>query len=134
MPISASQLAYPLLVALALKSLFLRRGFPYAEHLIFALHLLAFIMLSLVATWPVYVVNGIGVQVTLDVSAPRYFLVTAATMLWTIAYLVLALRRAYSVSWPGAIARGAVVYLTYLIASMIFMYGLLAVAIRFSGR
>ncbi|MBA2431076.1 MAG: hypothetical protein H0V56_03055 [Chthoniobacterales bacterium] len=48
--------------------------------------------------------------------------------------LTLALRRAYAVSWPGAIARGAVVYLTYLIASMIFMYGLLAVAIRFSGR
>lgn len=44
--ISMSQLVYPLLIALALKILFARRGHLFAEHLIFALHALAFVFLS----------------------------------------------------------------------------------------
>ena len=40
--ISMSQVVYPLFVALTLKLLFRRRGLYFAEHLIFALHVLAF--------------------------------------------------------------------------------------------
>jgi Protein of unknown function (DUF3667) len=44
--ISMSQVVYPLFVGLALKLLFLRRGLYFAEHLIFALHVLAFMFFS----------------------------------------------------------------------------------------
>ena len=118
--ISMSQLAYPLFVALGLKLLFRRRGLYFAEHLIFALHMLAFLFLSFVILWPFYLlvvardVNGM-VQY-----AGLYFGITAASLIWTGTYLLLAIRRAYDERWIPALVKGSVVLLIYFATSVVF--------------
>ena len=57
--ISMSQVIYPLFVALALMLLFRRRGPYFAEHLIFALHVLAFTFLISALLWPAFALFGL---------------------------------------------------------------------------
>ncbi|HSH39640.1 MAG TPA: hypothetical protein VK993_12740 [Chthoniobacterales bacterium] len=128
--ISWSQLVYPLVVALALKLLFLRRGFYLAEHLIFALHVLAFTFLSIVLLWPGYFVFGIQPKAATGASVERYLMITALSVIWTAAYLTLALRRAYDDSWAVALLNGLVIFVIYLSASLICTSAGLVVAIR----
>ena len=130
--ISMSQVIYPLFVALALKVLLRRRGLYFAEHLIFALHLLAFMFLSLSVLWPLFALFGF--ETSIETFTPAYVLITAGSIAWTAVYLLLAMRRAYAERWLPAIIKSAAVYLTYFLTSMFFMYAALAIAIALTSR
>jgi hypothetical protein len=130
--ISMSQVVYPLFVGLALKLLFLRRGLYFAEHLIFALHVLAFMFFSFALAWPLFLL--FGVRTPLGQYSPGYLLITFASLTWLIIYLVLALRRAYGESWIAAILKSAVVFLTYMVTSIFFISAILWLAIALTRR
>ena len=116
--LSMSQVAYPLFVAVALKLLFRRRGLYFAEHLIFALHLLAFTFLTSSLAWPFYAL--FGVQASVESLTAASVVITAGSIGWTVVYLVLAMRRAYAERWRPALIKSGVVYLTYFLVSMFF--------------
>lgn len=124
--ISMSQVIYPLFVALALKLLFRRRSLYFAEHLIFALHLLAFTFLSLALLWPVFALFG------LQPSTATYALITAGQVVWTVVYVLLAMRRAYAERWLPTVIKSAIVFLTYFLTTMFFFYAVLGLAIAFT--
>jgi len=128
--ISLSQLVYPLFVALALKLLLLRRGLYFAEHLIFALHVLAFMFLSFSLLWPFYVL--FGVEYSIEHFTVWAALLTAGSIAWTAVYLLLALRCAYAEPWLPTVIKSAVVFFVYVITSMFFLYAALALAIAFT--
>lgn len=123
---SASQLIYPLFVALTLKLLLRRRGLYFAEHLIFALHVLAFLFFSYVAVWPLLLV--FGMQITIVRMSTAFLVISIASFVWLIVYLVLAMRRAYGEPWFSAILKGSLVFLTYMVTSMCFTFVTLALA------
>ena len=125
--LSASQVVYPLFVALALKLLYRRRGMYFAEHLVFAFHVVAFVFLSSCLVWPLYFVFGL--KQPLAQSAPLYLLFTAATLVWTALYLIFALRRAYAERWLPSVTKAAVVFLTYFVTSILFLLATLGLAI-----
>ena len=115
--ISMSQLAYPLVVALALKLLFLRRQLYFAEHLIFALHVLAFVYLAFAILWPLYFLAVSPAQNSGNPLSPAYVASTAAGFLWMLVYLVVALRRAYGDNWLRASIYATLVFAVYFVAS-----------------
>ena len=124
--ISISQFAYPLVVALALKLMLRRRRLSFSEHLIFVLHVLAFIFLSRSLLWPF--------RVLLGVQTLSYTIVATVALAWAPAYLLLALRRAYAEPWLPAVIKSAVLFLTYFATSNLFVVGSLALAIALTGR
>ena len=128
--ISWSQLLYPLVVALALKLLFWRTGRYFAEHLIFALHLLVFMLFATLLMWPLYFVLRLGDPSAPSLSSPVYVAITAVSSIWLVAYLILALRRTYDAGWAAAAVKGAVVFAAYFLASMICMVGAVILAMR----
>lgn len=130
--ISMSQVVYPLFLALALKLLFRRRRLYFAEHLIFALHVLAFLFLSSAALWPLFVLFGIHASVAQY--STTFLVLTAASLAWVGVYLILAIRRAYSESWVAAILKGTVVFLTYNVTAILFMLGLFLLAVSITRR
>ncbi|HYJ04659.1 MAG TPA: DUF3667 domain-containing protein [Chthoniobacterales bacterium] len=130
--ISMTQVIYPLFVALGLMLLLRRRRFYFAEHLIFALHLLAFVFLSLSLLWPVYALFRL--QTSPEIFTPSYILFTVGSIAWTAVYLLLAMRRAYAEPWLPTVIKSAVVYLTYFLTSMIFMSATLALAVALTRR
>jgi len=130
--ISMSQVVYPLFVAFALKLLLRRRGLYFAEHLIFALHVLAFMFLSFSVLWPLFVLFGI--QASVDQYSPAYLAITAGSLVWMTIYLVLALRRAYAEPWLPAVVKSFLVFITYIVTSMAFMSATLALAIAITRR
>lgn len=117
-----SQFVDPLLAALALKLIFRRRRLYFAEHLIFALHVLAFISLSYLVTWPFDVLFGIQ-------TSPGTIL-TAVSLAWAAVYSVLALRRAYAESWLAAVIKGFTIYFLIGIASVLVWVAALVLAIK----
>lgn len=125
--LSMSQVAYPLFVALALKLLFHRRRLYFAEHLIFALHLLAFTFLTSSLAWPFYAL--FGVQASVESLTTASVGITAGSIGWTVVYLVLAMRRAYAERWLPALIKSGVVYLTYSLTLMFFLSAALALAV-----
>lgn len=130
--ISMSQVFYPLFVALVLKLLLYRRRLYFAEHLIFALHVLAFMFLSFAVTWPLFVLFGI--QSSLREYTPAFLMLSVASFAWMGVYLVLAMRRAYAEGWLAAIIKSFLVFTTYLVTSMAFMSATLAIAIAITRR
>jgi hypothetical protein len=88
-------LLVPLLAAL-LKLLYVRGHRLYAEHFVFALHVQSFAFLAGVAA---VLVVGLGVG--------RFLL------LWTLVYLLWAMKRAYGQGWPKTIAKCAVLVVVY---------------------
>jgi len=128
--ISMSQVIYPLFVALALKFLFRRRGLYFAEHLIFALHLLAFSFLTTALLWPAYALFGL--RTSTETFTAASVVITAGSVVWTGVYLILAMRRAYAERWVPAIIKSAVGFLTYFVTSMFFIYAVLGLAIALS--
>lgn len=125
--ISMSQVAYPLFVALALKLLFRRRGLYFAEHLIFALHLLAFTFLTSSLLWPLLALFAL--QTSIETIMTVSIVITAGSNVWTVGYLVLAMRRAYAERWFPVVIKSSVVYLTYLLVSMSFLFAAYELAI-----
>lgn len=90
------------LFALGLRTLHWGRGFTYAEHLIFALHLHAFVFLVAAAALLLPPLPG--------------GLVLPAVVLWTIAYAFIALRRVFRRGRLGAAATLAIVLPAYMVA------------------
>jgi hypothetical protein len=125
--LSMSQIVYPLFVALTLKLLLRRRGLYFAEHLIFALHILAFMLLSFAMQWPLLVLFGI--QSSAGHYTAAYICISVIALIWMMAYAVFALRRAYEQAWLAAIIKSAVILLTYLLTSMLFMSAGFALAV-----
>lgn len=125
--LSMSQVAYPLFVALALKLLFRRRRLYFAEHLIFALHLLAFTFLTSSLAWPLYAL--FGVQASVESLTTPSVVITAGSIAWTVVYLVLAMQRAYAERWLPALIKSGVVYLTYFLVSMSFLFAAFGLAV-----
>lgn len=124
--ISISQFAYPLVLALALKLMLRRQRLYFAEHLIFALHVLAFIFLSSALLWPFKVLVGMESLVCT--------ILRTVVWAWMSVYLVLALRCAYAEPWFPAIIKSAILYLIYA-AMLVFVFvGSLAAAIARTGR
>ena len=117
-------------MALALKLLFRRRGLYFAEHLILALHVLAFSFFTTALLWPVYAVFGL--RTSTEPFTAASVLITAGSILWTGVYLLLAMRRLYAERWLAAVIKSAVVFLTYSLASMFFIFGVLWLAIAFT--
>ena len=117
--LSMSQVLYPLAVALALQVLLRRRRLYFAEHLVFALHIVAFMFLSMVVLWPLFLLFGIRTAV--DQLTPAYLVITAVSTIWTASYTLLALRRAYGETWMAAIVKGTVIFLTYMITLFLFV-------------
>jgi hypothetical protein len=130
--ISLSQPAYPLFVALALMLLLRRRKLYFAEHLIFALHTLAFMLFSFAVTWPLFPL--LGIQPSHEPFSAVYLLISGAGLIWMSAYLVLALRRAYGEGWLAALGKGTLVLLTYFVTTFLFMFITLALAIAVTKR
>jgi Protein of unknown function (DUF3667) len=79
--------------ALLLKLLYLRRNIHYLDHLIFALHFHAFAFVALTARIPAR-----AGKLPPAVSVP----LSAALLIWTLVYLLLALRKVYGDSWAKA--------------------------------
>jgi len=124
--ISISQFAYPLVLALALKLMLRRRRLYFAEHLIFTLHVLAFIFLCSALLWPFKVLLGMQTLV--------YTILRIVVWAWMSVYLVLALRRAHAEPWFPAIIKSAVLYLIYA-AMLVFVFlGSFAAALARTGR
>ena len=110
--LSFSQIIYPLLVAAMLKVFFWKQRRYYVEHLIFALHFLAFFNLSTIVLWPLYAV--VGIKMTLG-----YFAVSVLSVLWPVVYLIFALRRVYQSSSVVATLKGFLLYLGYFFAAVV---------------
>ena len=125
--LSTSQVVYPLFVALALKLLYFRRRLHFAEHLVFAFHVLAFVFLSACVVWPLYLF--VGSDPSSGQFATGHLLLTGASLIWTALYLVFALRRVYAARWLPAFAKAAVVFVTYFVTSILFMAVTLTIAI-----
>lgn len=123
---SISQFAYPLVLALALKLMLRRRGLYFAEHLIFALHVLAFIFLSIALVWPFKVLLGMQTLV--------YTILQTVVWAWMSVYLVLALRRAYAEPWFPAVIKSAVLFLILVAILGFSFFGSLVAAIARTGR
>ena len=130
--ISMSQLAYPFFVALALKLLFVRRPFYLTQHIVFALHVLAFAFLSQAIVWPLYV--ALGLKPTMTRIDPAYLLLTAGTFLWTSAYFFLALRRTYGERALSAATKTVIVFITYIVTASALLLGTFAVALAVTSR
>ena len=110
--LSFSQIIYPLLVAAMLKVFFWKQRRYYVEHLIFALHFLAFFNLSTIVFWPLYAV--VGIKMTLG-----YFAVSVLSVLWPVVYLIFALRRVYQSFLVVATLKGFLLYLGYFFAAVV---------------
>lgn len=106
--------------ALLLKLLYLRRGFLYLDHLVFAFHYHAFAFVIMAVLIPVE-------------RAPIPSLVLApiglAFRLWLFVYLLLALRTAYSDSWRAAGLRCLGLMISYGIVYAFALFGLLMIAL-----
>jgi len=115
-------------VAAMLKVFFWKQRRYYVEHLIFALHYLALVYLSIIVLWPFYAV--VGLKMT-----PGYFAISAVYLLWQVIYLIKALRRVYQSSLLVATLKGSLLYIGYFFASvMITLLALAAAMIATSAR
>jgi hypothetical protein len=85
---------------------------PFGEHLVFALHCQAFLLVALLveALLPAVAANALS--------------------LWVLAYFALALKRVYGHSWPATLGRGLLVLAAYagifLVANLLLLLGLIA--------
>jgi hypothetical protein len=116
-------------LALVLRILFARRrpvpGIPrrYGEHLVFALHALAFVWLVLAGSG---VLSAIAGKVLSDTPWSRAFVVGAVMLLllWAPVHALRAIRRVYRLSWPWTAAATAVMTAAF-IALLVAYRGLL---------
>ena len=129
--VSLSQLVYPFFVAVALKLLYLRRPIYFTQHLVFALHVLAFTFLSLILLWPLYF--AFGIKPSADHFTSSYVVLTSISALWTGSYLFLALRRTYNDRPVAATVTMVIVFLVYFATSMVFLSATFLLAIARSG-
>ncbi|GAA0706635.1 DUF3667 domain-containing protein [Dokdonella soli] len=115
-------------VALVLMLLFARQHRYFAEHFVFALHFLAFTLLSLQLTMQIHAL--------MNVALPAAWVPSGTALDWFLrlllpTYTVLAVRRAYAVGWIGSIAAGVGV-LAAVLAVNLFVYRAVEFAVTFA--
>jgi len=99
---------FVLLLAIALKLLYIRRPFFYVDHLVFALHFQSFMFLTLVLARAANVL-------ALGKLYPSVFTYLGVFVLLLPAYMIAALRRVYGQSWAKTIAKGGLLGILYLL-------------------
>lgn len=105
---SLIQIPQILLLALVLKLAYWRARRHFVEHLIFAMHFMAFSVLAVVLMWPLYYVVGINLSTqALTVAAVKYLI--------DMTYLFLALRRFYGGSPRTILIRVPLVFVGYML-------------------
>ncbi len=120
--ISITQLVYPVLVGATLFLLYRGRAPFFVQHLIFALHYLTFMNVTLVLFLPLYAFAGLKLNAA-------YALVSLASVAWHVIYLFQALRRVYQGSTGETIGGAIVTYMVYFIGTMVFLYLSLGLAV-----
>lgn len=109
-------------IALVLKALYLRHKRYLAEHLVFAAHFMCFVYLLSLATFPLYLIFGIG-------RSTFNFVLMFVSLAILCVYLYFALRRYYGQGGGKAAVKSVVVYGGLLAMNMILMVGSLVMAI-----
>lgn len=105
---SLVQIPQILLLAIVLKLAYWRARRHFAEHLIFAMHFMAFSVLAVVLMWPLYYVVGINLSTqALTVAAVKYVI--------DMTYLFLALRRYYGGAARTILIRVPLVFVGYML-------------------
>ena len=122
-----SEIIYPLFLATGLAGLYLRRRRYYVEHLIFSLHILAFTYLLGVLLWPIYATLGLGV-------APVFGIVSAVSLIISVTYILIAVRRVYEQSWVATSVKALAVYAIYIVVKSMVAVISLTIALWVTGR
>jgi hypothetical protein len=73
-------------------------------------------------------------QIAVERFSPAFLVISVASFVWLIVYLVLAMRRAYGEPWFAAILKGCLVFLTYMVTSMSFTSVTLGLALHITRR
>jgi hypothetical protein len=102
--------------ALSLKLIYLRSKRLYIEHLIFSLHLHAFIFLLL------------ALFLTIKAAAPHAAAVTPIAVIASLLYPYLAMRTVYKQSWSKTFVKYSLLALNYFFLLIFTLLGALAVA------
>lgn len=108
---NASLMQVPLIVlfSLALHLVHLRSQRYYVEHLIFAMHAISFVVLTVVIMWPIYYWLGIRLNATSAAIAIGKYIVDGT-------WLVIATRTFYGYSLKKSVALGLLTYVAYYVA------------------
>jgi Protein of unknown function (DUF3667) len=122
-----SEIVYPLGLATGLAALYLRRRRYYVEHLIFSLHILAFTYLLGVLPWPIYAIFGLEVS-------ELYAIISAVSLIVSLAYILVAVRRVYEQSWTVTAMKAVAVYVLYIVVKTVVAILSLTIALWVTGR
>ncbi len=122
-----SEIVYPVGLATGLALLYVRRRRFYVEHLIFSLHILAFTYLMGVIFWPIYAIFGM--------QGPRVFtIVSLLSLIWSLAYIFLAVRRVYGQRWAKSAGKALAVCLLYIVVKSVGTIASLLLSLSVTGR
>ena len=122
-----SEIVYPVVLATALALLYAGRRRFYVEHLVFALHTLAFTYLMGVIFWPIYAIFGMHV-------ASVFTVVSLLSLIWSLTYIFLAVRRVYEQKWAKSAGKALAVCALYIVVKSVGTLASLLLALSVTGR
>ena len=122
-----SEIVYPVALATGLALLFVRPRRFYVEHLIFALHTLAFTYLMGVIVWPIYAIFGLRV-------ASVFTIVSSLSLIWSLTYIFLAVRRVYEQKWAKSAGKALAVCVLYIVVKSVGTIASLLLSLSVTGR
>ena len=122
-----SEIVYPVALATGLALLYVRPRRFYVEHLIFALHILAFTYLMGVILWPIYAIFGMQV-------ARVFTIVSSLSLIWSLTYIFLAVRRVYEQRWAKSAGKAFAVCTLYIVVKSVGTIASLLLALSVTGR
>jgi hypothetical protein len=122
-----SEIVYPLGLATGLALLYVRSRRYYVEHLIFALHTLAFTYLLGVIFWPIYAIFGMQV-------ASVFAIVSIMSLVCAFSYILVAVRRVYGQGWTKSAGKALALCLTYIALKSVGTVTSLLIALSVTGR
>lgn len=122
-----SEIVYPVGLATGLALLYVRRRRFYVEHLIFSLHTLAFTYLLGAILWPIYAIFGMQV-------ASVFAIVSLLSLICSLAYIFLAVRRVYEQRWAKSAGKALAVCVLYIVVKGVGTVVSLLLALSVTGR
>ena len=122
-----SEIVYPVALATALALLYAGRRRFYVEHLVFALHTLAFTYLMGVIFWPIYAIFGMHV-------ASVFTVVSLLSLTCSLTYIFLAVRRVYEQRWAKSAGKALAVCALYIVVKSVGTLASLLLALSVTGR
>jgi hypothetical protein len=125
--LNLTQAVYPLGIALLLQILYYRARSYFAEHLIFALHFSSIALGVNILTWPIFAVTGIQ-------PSAAYRVTISASLLLTFAWVLIASRQVYRVSWLNSACKAVLLEAGYLCIGMFITFLTLGFAAANLGR